>query len=563
MPGISTSKICIPFGSGGSSWITPIIPTDIAGLELWFTSDSVVDSSGYASQLTDLSGEDRHATQGTSGKRPQIVANSLNGHNKLIFDGTDDRLLTGSFTVSNPYTLIMVAKKRSVRAGAAMAGTTAAPASAFFWSQTNKIQHYSGATTELEAAISTDLSLWMAINKAAAVAYYRNGIVVSKTLASSTAITTGITVGGYVDADSVVDPIDFYELILYSGSLTAIQQAGIIDYLQTKYATNFGIQTDWYKGLKDRYDGVFENCVIHTTEADYVNRSEFANFSFNTSDSQIAIDVKDTFLSNDLSNIAIFEDDVLLKAVATIGSGESKIISLSAGTKKVTIVESQQSINLTPVYPTRGSFIQKLYVKNFSKVTQATTGDKIVFFGDSITGGGNYVTIGQDDSFSRLFKTIGGKNTGVLAYGGARLQLEANTSGLAAALVAKLITLVQGNTGGRKIIVIAIGTNDFTNSVASATFLGWYADIMDRIHTADADVEIFCLSPLTRTGDAALLDAYRSGIDGLCTARSAYATYIEGKTILALPGDFGADGLHPTVAGQLKLYEAIEPIIFP
>jgi lysophospholipase L1-like esterase len=549
--------------SGVRSWITPIIPTDIAGLELWLTSDSVVDSGSYASQLTDLSGKDRHATQGTSGKRPQIVAASLNGHNKLIFDGTDDRLLTGSFTVSNPYTLIMVAKKRSVRAGAAMAGTTAAPATAFFWSQTNKIQHYSGATTELEAAISTDLSLWMAINKAAAVAYYRNGIVVSKTLATSTAITTGITVGGYVDADSVVDPIDFYELILYSGSLTAIQQAGIIDYLQTKYATNFGIQTDWYKGLKDRYDGVFENCVIHTTEADYVDRSQFANFSFNTSDSQIAIDVKDTFLSNDLSNIAIFENDVLLKAVATIGSGESKVIKLSAGTKKVTIVESQQGTGISPLpYPTRGSFIQKIYAKNFSKVTQSTIGDKIVFFGDSISGGGNYVSIGQDDAYSRLFKTIGGVNTSVMAYGGARLQIEAANATLSAALVAKLITLVQGNTG-RKIIVIAIGTNDFGNSIASATFLTWYADVMDRIHTADADVEIFCLSPLVRSDDAALLDAYRSGIDGLCTARSAYATYIEGKTILALPGDFGADGLHPTVAAQLKLYEAIKPIIFP
>lgn len=57
---------------------------------LWLDDQSAVtDVSGLASQWNDRSSNGWHATQGTSGNRPTIVASALNGHRVLRADGND------------------------------------------------------------------------------------------------------------------------------------------------------------------------------------------------------------------------------------------------------------------------------------------------------------------------------------------------------------------------------------------------------------------------------------------------------------------------------------------
>lgn len=71
-------------------------PAEIAK-ELWLdTSNSTaIIESGKVSQRNDLSGNNRHATQSTSGLRPTA------GTNKDIYDGTDDRMVVADDAAMN------------------------------------------------------------------------------------------------------------------------------------------------------------------------------------------------------------------------------------------------------------------------------------------------------------------------------------------------------------------------------------------------------------------------------------------------------------------------------
>ena len=60
------------------------------------------DTGSNAAQWDDISGNGRHATQGTVGFRPSIQTDSINGKQVRRFDGTDDFLsITSAFSILN------------------------------------------------------------------------------------------------------------------------------------------------------------------------------------------------------------------------------------------------------------------------------------------------------------------------------------------------------------------------------------------------------------------------------------------------------------------------------
>ncbi len=88
-------------------------PTQISGLALWLdASDAAtltLDGSNNVSQWADKSGNARHVLQGVVNSRPKLVAGGIGSKNVLEFDGTDDFLKSGAFTVTAPgiiYTVI-------------------------------------------------------------------------------------------------------------------------------------------------------------------------------------------------------------------------------------------------------------------------------------------------------------------------------------------------------------------------------------------------------------------------------------------------------------------------
>ena len=69
-------------------------PADLSvAAKIWLDDASaVLDVSGVASQWNDRSGNGWHFSQGTAVKRPQILADELNGKRVLRFDGVNDVL---------------------------------------------------------------------------------------------------------------------------------------------------------------------------------------------------------------------------------------------------------------------------------------------------------------------------------------------------------------------------------------------------------------------------------------------------------------------------------------
>jgi hypothetical protein len=97
-----------------------LTPDKIPGINIaaWFStmeSGSVILDGTTASQWSDISGNNRHATQATKENQPTYTPDGLNGKPVLTFDGVNDRLVTASTTlgITNSASLIVVAQLSS------------------------------------------------------------------------------------------------------------------------------------------------------------------------------------------------------------------------------------------------------------------------------------------------------------------------------------------------------------------------------------------------------------------------------------------------------------------
>lgn len=306
----------------------------------------------------------------------------------------------------------------------------------------------------------------------------------------------------------------------------------------------------------ERYNPVFNNSVTLSIEPNYNIRNAFSEFEFYTTDTSITIQADSTIKSlfPQYAQIAVFEDDVY-SGVYLITDKNDVEITLSAGNKKVTLVEGLTTMPITDML---GTYLTSIKAENFTKNNQGNVDTKCCFIGDSITVGGNS-SIPQKEAFGRLFKIENSKEVAILGYGYATLKDFAETQLLVDNTVTDLLNLLSNSS--EKKLVIALGTNDYgLDSTPPATFAEWYANFVDSIHASDNSMEIYCISPLRRSGDPTLLANYRIEIETICSSRS-YTTYINGYDILLLT-DL-VDGVHPTTAGHKKYKDAIYNIIYP
>lgn len=84
----------------------------VAGLQArWDASNlaSITASAGQVSAWTDQSGNARNFSQGTAASRPLTGTRTLNGLNVLDFDGTNDYMLTATWSRPPPWTIFAVA----------------------------------------------------------------------------------------------------------------------------------------------------------------------------------------------------------------------------------------------------------------------------------------------------------------------------------------------------------------------------------------------------------------------------------------------------------------------
>ena len=320
-------------------------------------------------------------------------------------------------------------------------------------------------------------------------------------------------------------------------------------------AKNGKIISTYAPNYMDVIDTQFNNSLTYSAGI----RSAASSFDFIYTGNQIKIKGNPTYYGTypQFSHIVIIVNYAVYQVVNITNTNEITV-NLPGGVQHIRIVEG---LTTNPSGTILGTWLTYLYLdaNKFIKIYKTTFDKRIVFAGDSIMVGANadYPSV---NGFGALCRIENDFDIVITGYGYGRLKDIAETAGKISTFTGYLSTLFTNVT--TKKLFIEYGTNDFAlDSTAANTFETWYGNLLDAVHTLDSSITIYCLSPLIRAVDGALLDSYRTSIANLCAARSSYCIHIAGKTLLTT-GDL-ADGVHPSTAGHLKLRNAIFNTIYP
>jgi hypothetical protein len=227
-------------------------PTDLAGCVGWWDASdatSITASGGLVSQINDKSGLAAHASQGTSGSRPTLVSNALNGRSVLRFDGGDALLGNFASTIStNAYSVFAVCKmavggnNNRVLSVAGAASSDFASGSVIPCCQNGgffgQLSAYDGVAANVGAVSGfAGYALFSGVRGSTTVTNAADGIKVAP---ASTTLTTPVTrfgIGAPAQGGAGGWNGDIAEVIYYSAALSDTDRARVEKYLQQKWAT--------------------------------------------------------------------------------------------------------------------------------------------------------------------------------------------------------------------------------------------------------------------------------------------------------------------------------------
>ncbi len=98
-------QVLKPATGGGGGAFTP---SQLTGLQRWYSATDVVTSGTNVSQFNDKSGGSNHATQATGTKQPILKTNQGSGFLTVSFDGVDDIINFASMTLTGDFTIYWI-----------------------------------------------------------------------------------------------------------------------------------------------------------------------------------------------------------------------------------------------------------------------------------------------------------------------------------------------------------------------------------------------------------------------------------------------------------------------
>jgi hypothetical protein len=232
----------------------------VTGLQLWLdaaapetlfnatTGGSLVAADGAVARWEDKSGNGRHATQETSGRRPLRKANQRNDLDAIEFNGTSHFLDFSSALSFAQYTSFAVVKRSSVsgtagvfcaddpdgiRASQAIRVNGAAPESISFSITT-------GGTATASSSLTVSANEWFvatARQTSSALAIYKNATAGASVSATHHSTAVSPTVGRVLKniADSFLWNGNIAEIIFYNSALSDADRAAVESYLMNKW----------------------------------------------------------------------------------------------------------------------------------------------------------------------------------------------------------------------------------------------------------------------------------------------------------------------------------------
>jgi hypothetical protein len=225
---------------------TAFLPSSVVGLQLWLKSDAGLYQDTAKTTLAtldgdsvgaweDQSGQGNDATQATSSKQPALKLNKLNKKPIIRFDGSDDTLLSGTFTAIQPQVIFIVFKQVSWTSGRyVFDGQAVIKCGAIQFGSSGLIRQITGPLAAPGVNFGTSVFNIGVFRFADAGGYIRrNGAQTNQTGGTGEDVTA-LRLAARGD-DSLYSETDMAEVVVYddSPSLSDIQQVEI--YLADKY----------------------------------------------------------------------------------------------------------------------------------------------------------------------------------------------------------------------------------------------------------------------------------------------------------------------------------------
>lgn len=302
---------------------------------------------------------------------------------------------------------------------------------------------------------------------------------------------------------------------------------------------------------------VFSDTRTNTVTTNYIQTSTFARAIYDTSATSITInsytdtDIQGTYPQ--FNELGLYVNGVYQKISPGVAGAKATVVALSAGAKRIQIVNGLQSF-LTGVV--QGTFLVSISANAGLAPVTGTTANRAVIYGDSIMAGGNATS--PTGEAASIIDRISTPNTsvGVEAYGSRGLFTDCNGAPARAAFVAKIVAWNPAK------LFMLIGTNDYGLSLQSAANFGtMYAALLTDLNTALPSLTIIAATPLLKNTDTTInafsdaLPAYRSAI-ATAVSGKGYVTLIDGTTLVGQQSS--ADGLHPNTDGHYGLGQYIK-----
>lgn len=229
-----------------STW-SSFTPATIAGLQLWLDASdastlydatsggSLVAADGSVARWEDKSGNARHATQGTSGKRPTRKTSVQNGRDALRLSSS--AFLTSMSLSANDWTFFFAVKPSTATSGSrfyfdASVGRLIA---AQVQGNTTEPGWYDG-TWKSGDAVTTSAQVLTWRLAAAGATLYRNGTSIVSGSYTQKAIGGDVCLFAENNTDYDHANGDVFEVLMYQGALSLADREAVENYLLEKWA---------------------------------------------------------------------------------------------------------------------------------------------------------------------------------------------------------------------------------------------------------------------------------------------------------------------------------------
>jgi lysophospholipase L1-like esterase len=278
--------------------------------------------------------------------------------------------------------------------------------------------------------------------------------------------------------------------------------------------------------------------------AGYRQRSALAEISFSTDASSVDVELSVTYPNGNMSIGYLING-----AFTGFFSGNTTIQLPVGGTKTLKFIEGARQ-RATNGDMFSGIFLTKVTFPAGSTnriVAPVATQQRDTVTGDSIVATAAE-PVGSRDGWIIKARATLARDIITLAWGGRSWGVDLNTAAKQNAEIDRIIASGSQNHW------IALGTNDAGLGLGTPSQVGQYAgEFVDKLHQRAPGVTIRIQTPLTRYDGVSITD-YANAIKALKNTRSWLiiidATgWLSGNDVVAYP----PDGIHPTVAGELKL----------